>query len=110
MMVDIQIRKQTNNRLGLQDALRAIVAAGGSLDKEWPVVRILAIGDQATGTHVLEEVYARWNETAEPVNLATLWGQLGVQKNQTTITFNSKAPLALIRIAIAEPAKSNVIR
>jgi len=29
LVADVEIRKQTGNRKGLQDALRAIVAAGG---------------------------------------------------------------------------------
>jgi hypothetical protein len=110
MMADIQIRKQTGNRLGLQDSLRAIVAAGGTIDKDWPLARILSIGDQATGTHVLEEMYPRWSETPVPVNLAEIWSQLGVQKDQTTIVFDSKALLAPIRLAITDLPKSNAIK
>jgi hypothetical protein len=110
MMADIQIRKQTGNRLGLQDSLRAIVAAGGTIDKEWPLARILTIGDQATGTRVLEEMYARWGETPVPVNLAEVWSQLGVQAGQSTITFDSKAPLAPVRLAITDLPKSSIIR
>lgn len=44
LVADVEIRRQTNNRYGLQDALRAIVAAGGTIDKEWPVVRVLRAG------------------------------------------------------------------
>jgi hypothetical protein len=110
MMADIQIRKQTGNRLGLQDSLRAIVAAGGTIDKDWPLARILSVGDQATGTRVLEEMYARWSETPVPVNLAEVWSQLGVQMDQAKIVFDSKAPLAPTRLAITDHPKSNAIK
>jgi hypothetical protein len=103
LMADVQIRTQTHNKKGLQDALRAIVVAGGTIDKEWPLPRILSIGDQATGTHVLEEMYAKWGEAPVPVNLAELWEQLGVYQEKTSpIKFDPKAPLAAIRAAITE--------
>jgi hypothetical protein len=110
MMADIQIRKQTGNRLGLQDSLRAIVAAGGAIDKEWPLATVLKIGDYATGTHVLEEMYGRWSETSVPVDLAEVWRRLGVQKDQSTIVFDATAPMAPIRLAITDCPKSNAIK
>lgn len=110
LMADIQIRRQTGNQKGLQDALRAIVATGGTIDKEWPLPRLLSIGDKATGTHVLEEMYGQWSETPISVNLSELWGQLGIDYEKTTIRFDSKACFAAIREAITNPAKSNAIR
>jgi hypothetical protein len=89
-MADVQIRTQTHNRKGLQDALRAIVVAGGTIDKEWPLPRILGIGDQATGTHVLEEMYAKWGEAPVPVDLAGLWEQLGVYQEKSAIRFDRR--------------------
>ena len=61
MSADVQIRVATHNRKGLQDALRAIVAAGGTIDHDWPLSRALQIGDTATGTHVLTEQYRSWS-------------------------------------------------
>jgi hypothetical protein len=110
LMADIQIRRQTGNHKGLQDALRAIVAAGGSIDKEWPLPRLLRIGDQATGTHVLNEMYTRWSDTAVSVNLSELWRQLGIDEERNTLEFDSKAPFAAIRIAITGRVKSSAIR
>ena len=110
LMADVHIRTQTHNHKGLQDALRAIVTAGGTIDKEWPLPRILSIGDQATGTHVLEEMYAKWGETPIPVNLTELWEQLGVHQEKTSIRFDPKAPYAAIRAAITERPKPNAAK
>ena len=110
LMADIQIRQQTGNRKGLQDALRAVVVAGGAIDKEWPLSRILDIGDLATGTHVLKEMYAQWSETPVPVNLSELWSQLGIDGEKNTIKFNPKASFAPIRSSITDRAKSSAIR
>jgi hypothetical protein len=109
LMADVEIRKQTGNRRGLQDALRAIVAAGGSIDKEWPLSRVLGIGDQATGTHVLEQMYARWSVTPVPVDLPQLWTQLGVRSTPHGVTFDALAPLAAIRDSITVPLPSKAL-
>jgi hypothetical protein len=105
LMADIQIRRQTGNRQGLQDALRAIVAAGGTIDKERPLPHVLRIGDQATGTNVLEQMYARWSEAPIQVDLPALWKQLGIRPEGNTVTFDAEAPLAAVRAGITESDK-----
>ncbi|ADV83045.1 hypothetical protein [Terriglobus saanensis] len=103
LVADIEIHRQTHNRLGLQDALRAIVRSGGTIDKEWPTARVLKTGDTATGTHVLEQMYARWSSAPVPVDLPKLWRQLGVRSANGIISFDSSAPDAAIRTAITQP-------
>ena len=51
----VEIRRATGNRKGLQDALRAIVAAGATINTDSALPPILHIGDQATGTTVLSD-------------------------------------------------------
>ena len=70
-----------SNRKGLQDALRANVEEGATIDTEWPLQRVLSVGDKATGTNVLTNLYNSWKETAVPVNLGQLWLQVGVHVN-----------------------------
>jgi predicted metalloprotease with PDZ domain len=102
LVADVEIRRATANRKGLQDALRAIVAEGATIDTEWPLQRVLSVGDKATGTNVLSNLYNSWKETAVPVNLAQLWLQLGVQVNRQGMVFESDAPLADLRSSITE--------
>ncbi|MGB7136938.1 MAG: hypothetical protein WBD46_16745, partial [Acidobacteriaceae bacterium] len=52
LLADVTIREQTHNRKGFEDALRAIVAAGGTIDQDWPIEKAFAAGDAGTGTHV----------------------------------------------------------
>src|ERR1700736_2016656 len=59
LMADIEIHQRTNNRYGLQDALRGIVRAGGNMEQDWPLARALKAGDEATGVPVLMELYDR---------------------------------------------------
>jgi hypothetical protein len=100
LVADVEIRKATKNRKGLQDALRAVVAAGGSIDKDWPVERAFEAGDQATGTHVLTEMYAKWSRAPVDMDLNALWRELGVRRVGDGVEFDAKAPLAGVREAI----------
>jgi hypothetical protein len=52
-IADLGIRGRTKNRMGLQNALRAIVHAGGTLQQEWPLRRALEIGDAAIRRSIL---------------------------------------------------------
>lgn len=101
LVADVAIRQQTHNRKGLRDALRAIVDHGGTIDQNWDLPRALAIGDAATGTHVLTDQYAKWRDAPVTVDLPQLWAQLGIHRNGDEIEFVNNAPLANIREAIA---------
>src|SRR6202044_2168563 len=57
LLADVEIRKETQNRFGLENALRAVVAAGGTIDSEWGLARVLQTGDKADGFPVLEKLY-----------------------------------------------------
>ncbi len=100
LVADVAIRRQTGDRKGLQDALRAIVAAGGTIDNEWSLSRALAIGDRATGTNVLAGMYKRWSDTPVPVDLQAFWDELGVRVHGGSVEFSPDAPSAKIREAI----------
>jgi hypothetical protein len=106
LMADVEIRRQTSNRKGLSDALRAIVTHGGTIDQDWDLPKALAIGDQATGTHVLSEQYAKWKDAPVTVDLDKLWNELGIRRNGDEIEFVDDAPLTKIREAIAGKASS----
>jgi len=104
LVADVEIRRATGNRKGLRDALRAILEQGGTIDQDWSLDKALAIGDQATGTHVLTSMYAKWKDAAVPVDLPKLWNELGIRVTDSGIDFSSSAPLASVRDAIAGDA------
>jgi hypothetical protein len=108
LVADVEIHQATANRKGLQDALRAIVIAGATIDTESALPPILRIGDQATGTTVLTDLYQGWKDTPVSVNLDQLWGELGVRSGPRGVDFDNEAPLAQIRRAItSSPLQSN---
>ncbi len=100
LLADIELRKQTKNRQGLQQALQAINAAGGNIAHDWPIERTLQTGDAATSTQVLTQLYNRMSNNPVPIDFNNLWLQLGVSPTGSTATLNPKAPLAAIRQAI----------
>jgi hypothetical protein len=100
LLADIEIRKRTGNHKGLEHALRAIVKEGGTIESEWPLSSALEVGDRATGVPVLRELYEKMRGSPTPVDLKSLWKELGVERRAGRIEFNDAAPLALIRKAI----------
>jgi hypothetical protein len=108
LVADVEIRKQTRNRFGLQDALRAIVAAGGTIDHNWTLPQAFEIGDKATGTHVLTDLYAQWKDAPVQYDLPALFAKLGVVLTPDPIDSVTTAPLAGIRDAITRPEQAPV--
>ena len=100
LLADVRIRERTGNRAGLQDALRAILAGGGNCEASWDVRRTLAMGDKATGTNVLIDLYDEMRAAPVSPDLAQLWQRLGVKLSRDGVEFDEAAPLAAIRRAI----------
>jgi hypothetical protein len=102
-LADVEIHRRTGNRLGLQDAMRAVVKASGGLSADWPVTRVFATADEATGTKVFEELYARMKDSPVSPDLHDLWAKLGVVSDGSTVTLHDDAPLSDVRRAIMQP-------
>jgi len=110
LLADVTLREQTHNRKGLQDALRAIAAAG-AIDQDWSIEKTLATGDAATGTHVLEQQYQHMANTPVTIDLDALWKKLGViRTGDDQVRFDNSAPDAAIRNAITAPPRGGIAR
>jgi hypothetical protein len=105
-VADVEIRKQTHNKKGLQDALRGILAAGGDITHDWELSESLKIGDRSTGTTVLTDLYAKWKDRAVEVDLASMWKDLGIAAQGKSVHMAEDAPLAAVRRGITEPIAS----
>jgi hypothetical protein len=106
LQADVAIRERTGNRVGLQTALRAILSETGGYGFERNIDEVLRIGDAATGTRALEDLYRESRTTPQAVDLDLLWSRLGVPADPKTQPFDDRAPLAAIRIAITAAHKS----
>jgi hypothetical protein len=102
LMADIEIRKATGNRLGLQDAMRGVQAAGGSHEVDWPIERILAAADKAVGVAVLTRLHNEWGRKPVTPDLDQLWRDLGLRNAGGSLEFDDTAPLAAIRKGVTE--------
>ncbi len=96
LMADVEIHRRTNNRYGLQDALRGIVRAGGNMEHDWQLVRALKVADDAVGVPVLMELYDRMKATPVAPDLSAMWRELGVQPSGDSVRFDQSAPQASI--------------
>jgi hypothetical protein len=100
LLADVEIRKQSHNRFGLQDALRAVARASGGLAADWPIERVLRTGDGAVGTTTLEDLYAQMKDRPVTPDLMGLWQQLGIELEGSSVRLSDSAPLADVRRAI----------
>jgi hypothetical protein len=63
------------------------------------------MGDKATDTTVLRDLYNQMRDKPAPVDLDQLWSKLGIAMKDGAVAFNDKAPEANIRKAItAQPS------
>lgn len=106
LLADVRIREHTKNRKGLEDALRGINRGGGNINEDWDIGKALAMGDKATGTTVLRDLYQSMRDKPAPVDLDQLWTKLGISMKDGSVAFNDKAPEANIRRAITAPSTS----
>jgi hypothetical protein len=105
LFADVEIRKRTNNRTGLQDALRGVIAAGGSHEVDWSIERVLTTADKAVGVDVLTKLHDAWGAKPVTPDLDALWRDLGLRVRDGGIEFDDSAPLAGIRAAITRAPK-----
>ncbi len=103
LLADVRYRERTENRRGLQHALRGILAAGGNIQAEWPIERAFKTGDDAVGAPVLMELYAEMKDKPEATDLDALWSRLGVEFSKGRVVFHDAAPLAGVRRGITMP-------
>lgn len=106
LVADVRIHERTKNRKGLEDALRGINRGGGNISEDWDIGKALALGDNATGTTVLRDLYQSMRDKPAPVDLDQLWSRLGIQMKDGSVVFNDKAPESNIRKAITAPTAS----
>jgi hypothetical protein len=86
--------------------LQAILKGTGGYGFDRNIDDVLRIGDAATGTRVLADLYQRVKSTPQVPDLELLWSRLGVPADPKTQPFDDHAPLAAIRIAITARRKS----
>ncbi|HEY7639122.1 MAG TPA: hypothetical protein VH814_05310 [Steroidobacteraceae bacterium] len=103
LLADVEIRKKTRNRFGLRDAMSAVLRESGGVSFERSIDSVLKVGDEATGTTVLRDLYAQMKDKPVSPDLDQLWQQLGVRLSDGEAELRDDAPLAATRKAIMAP-------
>lgn len=99
LAADVRIREETRGRRSLDDVLRAALARGGDATRVWTVRDVVRVGDEATGTSVLSEMYERHAARGERIDLEGLLAALGVDADGRSgvIISEQERPLAWVR-------------
>jgi hypothetical protein len=97
LLADMEIRKRTSNRLGLRDAMRGVIAAGGSHEVYWSIERVFSVADRAVGVDALADLYKQMGSEPFAPDLDGIWLSLGLVMRGSTLSFDDAAPLAAIR-------------
>jgi hypothetical protein len=101
-LADVEIRERSGNQLSLEDALRGILAEGGTIAERWSLDRAFSVGDRAIALSALRPLHERMSASPAPVDLDALFDRLGVRIVGTRISFDDRAPLAAVRRGITE--------
>jgi hypothetical protein len=104
LVADVRIRRATANARSLDDVMRAVLAREGDATHTTTVAAFVRIGDEATGTRELADVYESWARRGENIDLGSLWRDLGVRDRRTApggADLQADAPLVAVRRAIA---------
>ena len=104
LLADVEMRKGSNNRVGLQDALRGLVATGTHYGVALSLEETLKRADQATGMAVLAELYASMKDKPVTPDLPQLWKDLGVEIVGHSVSLRDDAPLSAVRRTITASA------
>lgn len=77
-VVDLELRRSTQNRTTVRDVLRRILAAGGNIEEEWTLQEVLETGDLVSSERIVRGVAERLVYSPGRVELAEIWTKLGV--------------------------------
>jgi len=97
LLADIEIRKLSDNKLSLRDALRGVLEAGLSMHSSATAMQVFEAGDEAIGMEVLVPLYQKMKADPYPIDLVALWASLGVALQNEQVVYNDDAPMAYVR-------------
>ncbi|MFT5220144.1 MAG: hypothetical protein ACI9LO_000695 [Planctomycetota bacterium] len=97
LLADVEIRRITDNKHSLRDALRGVLNDGYSMEASTSIRQVLESADRAIGVAVLLPLYEKMRADPYPVNLPALWQSLGVSLKNDKVYYDDSAPMSAIR-------------
>ncbi|MEM9075372.1 MAG: hypothetical protein AAGE52_43145, partial [Myxococcota bacterium] len=108
LLVDVELRRRTNNRKSVRDVILGAIRRGGDARRVWPMARLISVSDVSTGTSAFSDLYARYASGEGELDLEGLWNRLGVSQRDDEIVFDDRAPLASVRRALYAPVEVEI--
>jgi hypothetical protein len=97
LFADVELRKQSAGKRGLEDGLLRVLNAGGYASEVWPLKKTLQFVDDGVGGNTVRSLASRHTEHGTPVDLDELFAELGVVREANGVKLLNDAPLARIR-------------
>ncbi len=97
LVADLELRKQSDGKRGLEDGLVGVLDAGGNASEVWPLGRTLSLADRTTGASVLARLAKSHATRGKKIDLDAMWRDLGVVMTGDQIELRDDAPLSRIR-------------
>lgn len=104
LLADVELRKASQLRSGLEDGVRAVFSAGGRSSDVWSLDETFEIAEHALDTDVLSSLRKRHADRPAPVDLDALFAELGVVvRDGNVLELRNDAPLSTVRAALVHP-------
>ena len=94
LLADVGLRRATNGAKGLEDCLAGVLWSGLDGARRATIAEYAAACDRVTGATVMSTLVERHFNSAEPVDLAALWKDLGISLVAGRIALDDGAPSA----------------
>jgi hypothetical protein len=106
LMTDLDVRRASGGKIGLEDCLRGVLQDGVRAYDRWSLGRYIARCDALMGGQHLAENVERYVNQGRSFDLAGLWRDLGVSLQDGQVRFDDSAPLAALRrtLVMGSPA------
>jgi hypothetical protein len=107
LLADVEVRRLSAGKLGLEAGVRAVLANGGIASEVWTLARSLSVADGALGAPALAKLAERHARRGSPVDLPGLFRDLGVSlAPDGSVRFDDTAPLAFVRRSLISGGSS----
>ncbi|MCA9641532.1 MAG: hypothetical protein KC492_12590 [Myxococcales bacterium] len=105
LLADIEARRQSAGRFGLEDGLREVLRQGGQASDVWALSDVVKVVDRHLGAPILKRLNARYATRGSAVDLRRLLRDLGVSRSRSGIALID-APDAQLRQWLVYPERA----
>jgi hypothetical protein len=105
LLADVELRAGTHGERSMDDVVRTVLSVHGDATRRARLADFVRTGDEATGFHVLANLYDGWAVHGQNVDLDGLWRKMGITVQGTRVVLDDGAPLASVRKGIEAGAR-----